>query len=382
MPSTDDSTPNFDFLSGDASADGGGWTPPADSALDLLERPTETEAPAASDEESSEPEAASDALEVPVAPTPTEPVTKPVSPEAPLAPAEDPVEQPVDFEPEETAVSPARRERSSSKKPTRSKASKPRVAAKPSSSRSTKQDARFTLSGPMAISLVSYAVMATILLAYLLMFRTEHQLESLPDRAPLGPDEFRYVPESAAVAPGHRISIGDSVRFGHIRVEPVRVTRSQARLEHYAGRDGLAAPPAGEDIIKLWVKLTNESTDQKIAPFDRLLVYDRRVDDGFVAHSDQYVVPAAEQGTDEPNVDMYDLSPDGEWDLAGQEFPVLKPGESVTTYLAAGPEELDRLTGASVWRILMRKGYNERAGHGVLTLIDVEFDAAAAETES
>lgn len=305
--------------------------------------------------------------------------------EAPSTEEDADADQDIDQDADVTAVASALAvtQVSNSAKPKRSTSkSKKSSSVRKNNSKSAASDAGFTLVGPLAIGLISYAVLATTLLVYLLMYNEPHQLESLPDRAPLSADEFRFVPETAAVAPGHELRIGQSARFGNILVEPVRVTRDQAELEHYAKKQGLTAPPAGENVIKIWLKLTNVSNDQKIAPLDRKLVYDRRFDGDFVAHADQYVVPLSQRGTDEPNVDMYDISPDGEWDLKGQSFPVLNPGESVTTYLAAGPDEIERLTGPAVWRMLMRKGYNDRTGNGVLTLIDIVFDASEAVSES
>lgn len=444
MAASNDSSPNFDFLNGDPSGDEPNeWSPTTDSTVGMVDSPqanidsgnSEDEEPVAEEaaetkvpaEEPVTGESASDAStetdtssgETSATASHDDDPADEAEPEAPMSfepPAAD--ETPSDEAPQfdafsandagpdfsamatnevpstdqdsdasddadVTSVAPALAvtQVSNSAKPKRS-TSKKSSSVRKKKSKSASPDSGFTLAGPLAIGLISYAVLATTLLVYLLMYNEPHQLESLPDRAPLSADEFRFVPETASVAPGHELRVGQSARFGNILVEPVRVTRDQAELEHYAKKQGLTAPPAGEDVIKIWLKLTNVSNDQKIAPFDRKLVYDRRFDGDFVAHSDQYVVPLSQRGTDEPNVDMYDISPDGEWDLKGQSFPVLNPGESVTTYLAAGPDEIERLTGPAVWRMLMRKGYNDRTGNGVLTLIDVVFDASEAVSES
>lgn len=427
MPGPQDSSPNFDFLSNDADEESVGWSPHGDSAVDMADPPkvadeeavespageaSEDDAPATTEEASPTETAAETDSSVPdFGGVPETSDEEEPSGFPGFAPAEDEdadeglptFEMPTqEIKTDEQADKPAakkvesvdasaKKEQVAQKKVDASAAvagaaagatAASRSRGRSSRSSSKKSDSGFTLSGPIAISLVSYAFMMTMLAMYLLFGMKSDQLESLPDIAPIGEEEFRYIPETANVAPGHRLKLGDAVRFGHIRVEPVRVTMGTASLTHYSGSSPVAPPEAGEQVLKLWLKLTNESSDQKIRPFDRRLVYDRRMSDNFDLLSDQFVVPADKLGAADPNVPMYDLSPVGEWDLEGQAFPQLKPGESVTTFLAAGPDELEQLTGQSVWRILMRKGFNNRSGNGVLTLIEVEFDAATATKES
>lgn len=399
MPGPTDSSPNFDFLHSDAAEDSPGWSPTADSAVDMAE-PSETAVPLpATDvpapkkkvEPPAEEEVPEAADQVPDAAAAEE--TSPVFASEPEEAEEaEPFFAPPADEADEPAPPVTKAEKLASETdepaptkavenaPERSRSNQRRSSSRSRSSSNDKSG--FTLSGAIAISLISYAVMMTILAMYALFGRESHQLESLPDRKPIGEDEFRYIPESAAVAPGHRLKLGDSVRFGNIRVEPLKVTRGTASLAHFSGTSSSKPPESGEEIVKMWLRLTNESRDQKIKPFDRMLVYDRRVNDDFEVLADQFVVPADKLGAADPNVPMYDLSPQGEWDLEGQQFPELKPGESIETFLAVGPEELEQLTGPSIWRILMRKGFNNRTGHGVLTLLEVEFDAAKATKES
>lgn len=437
MPGSNDSSPNFDFLESDNSEDASGWSPTTDSALGMIDSPKPADddetgsdsvldepQPSASVEDRDEPSETVDLTRKKL----TLPVTEPEISPPDAAVGESPVvDEPVVGESESTDIAaeqvasderevdgvagqfspPVEDDEPPSFEPPASEstpvgggdgiapvglgaASTPTAATsagRTSGSRRKKSkkatdDNGLTISGTMAVALVSYALTMTLLTIYLVMSREAHQLESLPDRAPIGPEEFRFVPESAAVPPRHRLQLGDSIQFGHIRVEPIKITKGTASLVHYSGSSTSPAPPSGEPILKLWLRLTNVSDDQKIAPFDRQLVYDRRIGDNFEVLSDQFVVPADKLGAADPNVPLYDLPPQGEWDLIGQRLDELKPGESMTTFLAAGPEEMEQLTGAAVWRILMRKGYHEATGHGVLTLFEVEFNAASATQES
>ena len=441
MPGSNDSSPNFDFLESDNSDDASGWSPTTDSALGMIDssQPADDDQtgsdsvldepqPASSSEERDEPSetvdltrkkltlpagehqiASPDSADEPVGESPTVDDSADGQSESSGAAAEEvatderAAEEVVgqfspaiandelpSFEPPESESIPAGGsdelapvDLGAASTATAAGASTGRTSgSRRKKSKKATDDNGLTISGTMAVVLVSYALTMTLLTIYLLMSREAHQLESLPDRAPIGPEEFRFVPESAAVPPRHRLQLGDSIRFGHIRVEPIKITKGTASLVHYSGSSTSPAPPSGEPILKLWLRLTNVSDDQKIAPFDRQLVYDRRIGDNFEVLSDQFVVPADKLGAADPNVPLYDLPPQGEWDLIGQRLDELKPGESMTTFLAAGPEEMEQLTGAAVWRILMRKGYHEATGHGVLTLFEVEFNAANATQES
>ena len=234
---------------------------------------------------------------------------------------------------------------------------------------------------PVVLGLASYAVLATAMLVWSLLGGTASRsaLESLPDVAPRGENEFRYVPPSAAVPTGHRVGLGESEQFGHIRIEPLGVTRGPVSLSHYSGRGG-TPPDLGGEALRLRLRLTNTSpTDasgQMIAPLDSELVYDRLPNGSGQIVSNQYLYNASES-TDEPAVMMLPLAATTEWVVDGQSFPRLAPGESVETVLVAGPQGLDALGADAVWRVQLRKGYHDRTGRGVTTLVEVPFDAAS-----
>jgi hypothetical protein len=234
----------------------------------------------------------------------------------------------------------------------------------------------------LLIGLISYASAATLALLYLLFAMSRarpHALESLPDIPPLDVkhgEVMKLAPADADLPPGHRLLIGESRRFGNIVVEPLRVVAEPVEFQHFSGRTAIeksATPP----VLKLWLRFTNISEDQTIAPLDPDLVFRRAMlDNG--PRANQFVRRAADEKADGPQVLLYDHPISSEWDLRDQQLGVrLAPGESLETYLPSD-EPGATLTGPLVWRVHFRKGYSPQ-GYGVTTLVDVEFEAPAAE---
>lgn len=233
----------------------------------------------------------------------------------------------------------------------------------------------------LIVGLATYAGLATLLLAWLLMSNPERSaLESLPDVPPSDPESIPYVAPTAEVPAGHTVALGESQRFGHIAVQPLRVVRGPVDFAH-------ESDPARErmfgnesDALQLHLRLTNTSPEdggQNIVPLDRQLVYHRlsTAANGLEIKANQYVYDP--DARERPVAMMVELAPDGEWTIAGQSLPTLAPGESVETLLAAtalGDEPIP--SGSLVWRIQLRKGHHLPSGHGVTTLVDVPFDAA------
>lgn len=233
----------------------------------------------------------------------------------------------------------------------------------------------------LLIALISYASAATLALLYLLFSLSRgrpHALESLPDVPPLDVQHgevMKLAPADVDLPPGHRLLLGESRRFGNILVEPLRIVVEPVEFQHFSGRtavDKAATPP----VLKLWLRFTNVSESQSIAPLDPDLVF-RRAMLEHGARANQFVRRVADENTDGPQVLLYDHPISSEWDLRDQQLGVrLAPGESLETYLPSG-EEGAALSGPLVWRVHFRKGYSPQ-GFGVTTLVDVEFEAPAA----
>lgn len=233
----------------------------------------------------------------------------------------------------------------------------------------------------LLIALISYASAATLALLYLTLAMSRarpHALESLPDVPPLDVEHgevMKLAPADADLPPGHRLGFGESRRFGNILVEPLRAVVEPVQFEHFSGGTEVQKP-ATAPVLKLWLRFTNVSEDQTIAPLDPELVFRRAVLD-VGPRANQFVRRIADENTDGPQVLLYDHPISSEWDLQSQQLRKrLAPGESLETYLPSGADGA-ALSGPLVWRVHFRKGYSS-GGNGVTTLVDVEFDAPAS----
>jgi hypothetical protein len=237
----------------------------------------------------------------------------------------------------------------------------------------------------VVVGLASYASAVTLALLYLLFQRASADpslLESLPDVPPLQEGEVRLVPIDADMPPGHTLMLGESQRFGNIVVEPLRVVREPLAFAHYSGREDVTRPDT-EPVVKLWVRFTNVSDEQAIAPLDGEMLFKRifRPESG-QTQANQFVCSLATKRDDGEPVFIYDYSPTDEFDLVGQDLGrVLPPGESYETYIPTTEEAIDSLNGELVWRMHFRKGYSPK-GLGVTTVVEVEFDQRDIEVNS
>ena len=233
------------------------------------------------------------------------------------------------------------------------------------------------------ILLASYASAVTLACVYLIMATMQsksHELESLPDIKPLDANEFQYIPENASLPPGHRLQLGQPGQFGHILVEPLRITQEPLEFVHFSGEQKQTRSKTSP-VLKLWVRLTNLSENQLIAPLDRTLLFKRDFDEQESSFLANNFIHSSAVGS--MPLLMYDHPLSSEWDIRDQKLgTVLKPGESMVTYLPSEPAITDQLDGPAFWRMHLRKGFNDATGNGVTTLVDVEFDASQIVEDS
>jgi hypothetical protein len=261
--------------------------------------------------------------------------------------------------------------------PTPRTVSRPQRSAATPASAATADRQRLLL-----ILLASYASAMTIAFLWLWMARNTarpHELESLPDVAPLGPNEFRYAPQNASMPAGHTLPLGAQKQLGYIKVEPLRVTRGPVQFAHYSD-PSQSKPPTGP-VLKLWLRFTNVSTDQLIAPLDAELLLTRSYQiESDIVLANQLLLPADK--TSRKPAYVIDHPTTSEWDLAGQKLGHrLAPGESLETYIPLEPGSDAHLTGHLLWRVHFRKGYHDANGHGVTTMIEVPFSVADIQPE-
>ena len=233
----------------------------------------------------------------------------------------------------------------------------------------------------------SYASAITIVLIYLLVFGRTHPLESLPDLKPLVNAKGEVVlkgfisPKNDLPA-GHVLKLGQSQRFGSVRVTPVKVTRGTVKFQHTSGKNAFELTDT-EPLLKLWLKFENVSQDQTFSPLDELLVFKRSKSKPPVKVSANNFLAAAETRKLGKSIfRVYDQPTDFGFDMIGQKLDTaLPPGETWQTFVPS-EEEAIKLKGDLVWRVHIRKGYHPKSLRGVTTLIDVQFNSQDVSNES
>jgi hypothetical protein len=232
----------------------------------------------------------------------------------------------------------------------------------------------------------SYASAVTIVLLYLLLTHRRHQLESLPDLVPKtfkGSVAIEVPAPQEEVAPGHVLKLGESQRFGSLRVTPVRITRGPIEFDHGFKFEDTTLEPS-EPVLKLWLKFENVSRDQTFPPLDSTLVYKRvfKKQGPQRIFTNGFLCAADERRQGGQLYYVYELPELSEFVVVGQDLNRdLPPGDAWETFIPS-QEEAVELSGDCVWRVQFRKGYNRRSGRGVTTLIDVPFHTVDIEMEA
>jgi len=233
---------------------------------------------------------------------------------------------------------------------------------------------------------VSYASAATLVCLYLLwlvyFLRTHSRTLDLPDLVPESANKkvssLSYLPADKEMPPANVLRLGETRQYGSIAVTPLNVTRGPVEFLYYDPDKGYEREPEGP-VLKLHLRFANVSHDQEFIPLDSRLVFTRRPDPKafglFVTNN--FVCSVAQRGERARHVLAFDLSPDSPWLLNGQHLDrVLRPGQSVETFIATSQENLEALSGELLWRVHFRKGYNPKSFRGVTTLIEVRFKSS------
>ena len=235
----------------------------------------------------------------------------------------------------------------------------------------------------------SYASALTIALLYLLVIGRTHPLESLPDLKPPVElkGEVKFISPKNDLPAGHVLKLGQSQRFGSVRVTPVKVTRGTVKFQPTSEKSALELTDT-EPLLKLWLKFENVSQDQTFAPLDELLVFNRQKSSpkskrgakGVIAHN--FLAAAGNRKLAKSIFRVYDLPTDIGFAMIGQKLNTeLPPGETWQTFVPS-EEEAVNLKGDLVWRVHIRKGYHPQSRRGVTTLIDVQFNSQDISNES
>ena len=252
----------------------------------------------------------------------------------------------------------------------------PSVFVAPSVTRSPTAKSRGSCLGLLLLIVGSYASLITIYAAYLTLLGRTHQLESLPD--------LKTVPQQGnrAVVPfpnhdlprGHELKLGQTQRYGNVRVTPLRVTQGPVEFEYFKDVAGNERAPS-DPVLKLWLKFENVSDQQTITPIDSTLMYFQK---GYSPVLSYNVIFRDVDRKKKDGLFFYNfsrLSSESEWRIVGQDADrELLPHEEYETFIPS-QEGVELPSGEVIWRVHFRKGYGPKTGNGVTTLIDVRFDS-------
>ena len=250
------------------------------------------------------------------------------------------------------------------------------VPDRPATLSRSKVDSRHSGLTLLLLVVSTYASLLTLYLAYKILFERTHQLESLPDLKTVQQRGGRAAvpkPENT-LPPGHVLKLGQTGRYGDIRVTPLRVTKGPLAFSHYSG-DATRERAPSDPVLKLWLKFENVSETKTITPMDTTLMYfNRGIGHGEIA-SYNVIFPDTDLRKNKlPYYYHFDrIAADSEWSIVGQNANrALAPHETFETFVPS-QENIEGLTGDLVWRIHIRKGHGPKTGNGVTTLIDVHF---------
>jgi hypothetical protein len=157
------------------------------------------------------------------------------------------------------------------------------------------------------------------------------------------PAEPAADPEAPPLPSENIATIGKTVRLGDLEVTPLAVEAVPLELIRTIDPESRRRE---DRCLILRVRLTNLSDDQSFPPLDRNLVRDRdlRMFDPYIATSEGR------------SLRLFPLALDSEWSILGQTFPILRPGESAATFIAAEPGSADHLADEMTWRVRLRIG--------------------------
>lgn len=229
------------------------------------------------------------------------------------------------------------------------------------------------------LALAVFAMISSLLLLLQLLgvinLGGNHQLESVPDVAPLRDGEFQAIPETAALPPGHELKLGQAAQYGDIVFTPTKVVREPLSFVHMTtGKVG--DNMQSRDVLKLYFTIKNVSDQLAFPPWDVALMNHRSPEEGLDESTKANSWLRVTKGNKSKRVLNFSHSPKSNFDIVGLQSRItLQPDESRSTFIASS-EGIDDWLNRSAdlrWRIQLRKGVNEQSQQSVTTLVDVTF---------
>lgn len=229
------------------------------------------------------------------------------------------------------------------------------------------------------LALAAFAALVSVMLLLQLLgvirLGGTHQLESLPDVAPLKEGEFQAVPETASLPSGHELRLGQDARFGDIIFTPTKVVLEPLSFVHMTtGKE--ANDMKSRDVLKLYFTIKNVSDTVAFPPWDVALMSHRSPMEGLDESTKANSWLQVSGSGDTSRVLNFFHSPKSSFNISGMQSRItLQPDESRSSFIASSEGIDELLKGASNlrWRIQLRKGVNQKSNHSVTTLVDVSF---------
>jgi hypothetical protein len=146
------------------------------------------------------------------------------------------------------------------------------------------------------------------------------------------------------IPPENLVKLGETIRIGELDVTPLSVITTPLTLVRSI-EPTTERPSAGSSLV-LRLRLANVSQYQTFAPLERgmLRAPNSPLDRSFIE------TPKGR------TISLYPLAADSEWTILGQDFPEIKPRESVETIIASEPLSEIQSDGEMTWRVRLRIG--------------------------
>lgn len=254
--------------------------------------------------------------------------------------------------------------------------------APPATKPASRVPVRAGISPTIFVIVVSYASAMTLACLYLaFQLLSNQRTHDLPDLAPPIPKDKKkvisliYLSPDQELPPANVLKVGESRRFGSLKVTPLRVTRGPLEFEYYEPAADQHKDAEGP-VLKLHLRFENVSHDQEFIPLDSKLVFYREVDRKTYGlfKANNFVCNVADRKKLAKHVLVFDLTPNGNWLVKGENLDRdFEPGQIMETFIPTTPDQIESLSGDLVWRVHFRKGYNRQSYRGVTTLIEVLF---------
>ena len=200
------------------------------------------------------------------------------------------------------------------------------------------------------VLLMSYASAITLALIWMLWTGRWSRNEAPPSTiSEQAVDSSSRVVEPTPVQPALPIplensaKIGQTIQLGDVEATPLAVISTNVELVRSIEPNKRRYE---SECLVLRLRLRNVSKQHTFAPLDPNLVRERGL-----RPYDPYI--ATSEGS---SIGLFPLALDSEWSIVGQDFTSLQPGESMETFVAAGPGSAQKLAAKMTWRVRLRTG--------------------------